>query len=291
MKTAKHWFRATTKATLPDGQIWDVRKWGWSDLSEADARTAAENAANDLAGRVAQIGGWPDPYSYGLAGQPLREEIVTEHRDANGRPLIAITRNSYGALVLNAAEAMFVDIDCAEPKPAASGGGFFAGLFGKKSAPTPVAPGEAAELQLVRAWAQSHPDWSLRVYKTKAGFRVLVTHMPVAPESDTAQNAMRDLKADPLYVRLCRAQQCFRARLTPKPWRIEIAARPEQFPYSGRAAERMTRWKADYDSKSAAFATCALVAEFGPRQIHPAIAAVVQLHDTATKISAALPLA
>jgi len=30
---------------------------------------------------------------------------------------------------------------------------------------------------------------------------------------------MRFLRSDPEYVKLCRIQECYRARLTPKPWR------------------------------------------------------------------------
>lgn len=289
MNIARHWCKAEATATLRNGSAWRVERWGWSDLSEADARTNAERGAAELAGRVAGKGGWPDRhYEYAMAGRPLREELVSEHRGDDGRALIAITRNSYGALVLNAAEAMFIDIDGPEQKPGRSGGGFLAGLFGKK--PAPAAPAEPRELQVVRSWAQAHQDWSLRVYKTKAGLRVLVTHAPMPPESDAVLGAMRELNADPLYVRLCRAQKCFRARLTPKPWRIDIQARPPRFPCDGRANE-MARWKGDYDRRSEAFATCSLLAELGPRIIHPALAAVVQLHDAATKTASGLPLA
>ena len=292
MKIAKHWSKATAKAVLPSGERWLVEKWGWSDVSDAEAMALATQAAQELADRVARTGAWPDRYFYGTEGQPMREEIVTEHCAADGRPLIVITRNSYGALVLNTAEAMFIDIDCAEQKPvAARGGGFWSGLFGKKTAPVPATPPEPPELQRLRGWAQSHPDWSLRVYKTKAGLRVLVTHALIAPESEAAQSAMRDLKADPLYVRLCRAQKCFRARLTPKPWRIDIHHRPPRYPYSDQDAGRSARWKDEYDRKSEAFATCSLLAELGPRSIHPSLAAAVELHDTATKISSDLPLA
>jgi hypothetical protein len=34
-----------------------------------------------------------------------------------------------------------------------------------------------------------------------------------------ANMLMRFLRADPDYVRLCAVQECYRARLTPKPWR------------------------------------------------------------------------
>jgi hypothetical protein len=293
MKIAKHWFKASTQATVPGGQRWTVDRWGWSDASAADAKAVAEQAAQDLARRVAASGRWPDSYQYGLEGRPLREEIITEQRDAEGRLLLAITRNSYGALVLNAAEAVFIDIDGAEAdEPAAgSGGGFLGSLFGRKPAAPPPAPAEPPEMQRVRGWAQSHPDWSLRVYRTRAGLRVLVTHAPMAPDSPAVQNAMRELQADPLYIRLCRAQQCFRARLTPKPWRIAVAERPPKFPYRAQDAAPLARWKAGYERSAAAYATCSLLAELGPQTVHPSLAATIALHDHACKVTDRLPLA
>ena len=289
MKIAKFWAKARAEGTMPDGRSIDVVKWGWSDLSLAEAQTKAADAVRDLFRRVAQTGCWPDKYGYGSPGQPLREELVAEHRDAAGQSLVAVTRNAYGALVLNAASAMFIDIDSAEAPPAKSGG-FLSGLFGRKAAPAP-APAEPPELELVRNWAHTHPDWSLRVYGTKAGLRVLVTHTTMAPESDVAMNTMRELRADPLYVKLCRAQKCFRARLTPKPWRIGIRTRPPAFPQVDQSATRMAQWRGEYDRRSAGFATCTLLAQFGAGTIHPAIANIVRLHDTTARIDTGLPLA
>ena len=102
---------------------------------------------------------------------------------------------------------------------------------------------------------------------------------------------MRDLQADPLYIRLCGAQQCFRARLTPKPWRIGVPGRPPAFPYLPRDAASLTRWKAAYERQAAGYATCALLAEMGPRTVHPDLAPVIALHDRATRIDSGLPLA
>ena len=61
----------------------------------------------------------------------MREEpVLRDWKDEQGGLTAAITRNSYGCLVLNTAQIMFVDVDAPEPK--SSGGGFFAGLFGKE---------------------------------------------------------------------------------------------------------------------------------------------------------------
>jgi hypothetical protein len=66
---------------------------------------------------------------------------------------------------------------------------------------------------------------------------------------------------------------------------------PTRYPYSDQDPGRSARWKDEYDQKSEAFATCSLLAELGPRSIHPSLAAAIQLHGAATKISSNLPLA
>ena len=87
---------------------------------------------------------------------------------------------------------------------------------------------------------------------------------------------MRIFDADRLYVSLCASQQCYRARLTPKPWRIGMRR------YSGDAS-----WVGDYDSRRRDYAVCRLVCAKGIRMDSPAIA----LHDEKTLRESDLPLA
>jgi len=55
------------------------------------------------------------------------------------------------------------------------------------------------------------------------GDRVACTSRPFAWAVDAwqAERLMRFLDADPKYAALCGKQKCYRARLTPKPWRVE----------------------------------------------------------------------
>ncbi len=74
-------------------------------------------------------------------------------------------------------------------------------------------------------WTRNHSDWGWRIYRTRAGLRLLATHALFDPETAAADGVFDALGADPLYRQLCKTQKCFRARLTPKYWRCEATVR------------------------------------------------------------------
>jgi len=64
-------------------------------------------------------------------------------------------------------------------------------------------------------------EQSYRVYRTHSGCRVICTSIAV-PWQDKGRRAkrfMQFLRSDRAYIELCGVQKCYRARLTPKPWR------------------------------------------------------------------------
>src|ERR1051326_229399 len=94
----------------------------------AKSRAGSRRVAERLNSGVTQGGA----YLYGE--RPLPEPVLRE------LPRAIVTRNSYGALVLNTDRMMFVDVDRkSAPK---SAGGFFGSLFGK---PAPTGPDPAIE--------------------------------------------------------------------------------------------------------------------------------------------------
>ena len=52
------------------------------------------------------------------------------------------------------------------------------------------------------------------------GFRIIATHDVISPSDSVVEEWIAYFHADANYVRLCQIQQCFRARLTAKPWRM-----------------------------------------------------------------------
>ncbi len=260
--------------------------WRWSHQSLSEAQNLAEEAARKLAAQFSS--GARQRHRYAYADRPLREPVLREFPDASGAAAAVITRNSYGCLVLNTARVMFVDVDLPEPKRA--GGGLLKKLFGKPAA-APTDP-VAESLAKAEAWTQRHPGWGWRVYRTRAGLRLLATHDRFEADAPMTHAAFEALAADPLYRQLCKTQKCFRARLTPKPWRCGVANPPARWPWRDAAAEaEFKTWEEEYLAACADFATCELLATLGDAQVHPDVQLVLSAHDQATRAEAKIELA
>jgi hypothetical protein len=91
---------------------------------------------------------------------------------------------------------------------------------------------------------------------------------------------MRSLHCDPLYVKLCSVQECFRARLTPKFWRCGATRPPVRFPWADDAQElRMREWEAAYHAAADRYATCELVATLGSLGTTAEAERIMAVHD------------
>ncbi len=101
------------------------------------------------------------------------------------------------------------------------------------------------------------------------------------PGGDDAVGILHVLNSDPLYVRLCQAQACFRARLTAKPWRCDVSRPPSRFPWLSIAQEaRYRQWEQGYDRTAANYAACLFLRQVGVNEVHPDVEPVLSLHDS-----------
>ncbi len=181
-----------------------------------------------------------------------------------------ITRNRYGAEVLNSTEICFVDIDR-----------FPAGLWEKLL--SLLGGGKRSEEQRLLAELQrlhrEDPTLSMRLYRSAGGWRLILSGEGLAPDSPRMQELFTRLNADPAYAKLCKKQQCWRARLTPKPGRLSL--RPGRYPRRCAAdtpAEGEADWLARYAEGCEGWAVCRLVERFGEEMRHP----LIELHDERT---------
>jgi hypothetical protein len=259
--------------------------WRWSERSLDEAKAFAQEAAQKLAERF-RSGDVPVRHGY-YSDRPMREPVLQELKSSNGELAAVVTRNSYGCLVLNTNRVMFVDIDLPEPRP----DGLLKRLFGGPKVPSPD-NAQSNAVEKAEAWVRAHPGWGWRIYRTRAGLRLLATHDVFDAEAAVSQAVFEALGADPLYRKLCKAQKCFRARLTPKPWRCGLKRKPDRWPWLDAKAElRFQKWEAQYQSVAAGWATCELIKQIGNASPHPEVQLILNLHDEATRIGSKLALA
>ena len=271
MRIPPYWTRGEYTGVNAKGKEMKFTAWGWSFESISDARKDAVERANRIFNHFAL--GVAPLQRYPYFEHPIREEIVETLQD--GKKDIAITtRNSYGALVLNAASVMFVDIDYPQTK---SGGGLVGRLFGGKKQ---EADGPTQTLQRVKDWAVSNRDKSFRIYGTQAGLRLIFTDKTYDPTENGTLMLMNSLGSDPLYVQLTLRQECFRARLTPKPWRCNFRVPPTEYPFEKPGEEQQFRqWQQQYTNQIQGYATCKLLEVVGSRSGNDEIQQIVDYHD------------
>ena len=301
MKLARYWSRGDGEAVDSGGQRIRVTARGWSDESIELARVRAREVARRVAERLAIHPDEKKQYQYG--DRPLPEPILQEFRNGGAAPYAVVTRNVYGALVLNTDHLMFVDIDREDAAPSTASGtglesvitGLFSSLFGQ-SAPAaapapPPAQARSGVVSDIERVAQRR-GLSVRVYKTAAGYRGLVTNAPFDAGASATEAVLREFGADRMYMHLCRVQESFRARLTPKPWRCEFHKPPVDFPFETPQAEAQYRsWESEYNARAGRFATCQYVTTVGSGGATPEFQALVDYHDRETKATSGLPLA
>jgi len=256
MKFARYWTRQSGAATDPSGQSLEVLSRGWSDVSLADAAERAQDRARKLAARLLTDRNASNLYDY--ADAPVPEPIVQDFRPQGTAAVV--TRNSYGSLVLNTDELLFADVDTKSPE---------------------------SQLSAIA----SQYGFSLRLYQTAAGYRVMVTNKHIRGGTNDAEAILTKFGSDPLYMRLCRTQQSFRARLTPKAWRCELRKPPTRFPFEDlQSQQSFDRWQAEYSQAIERYATCRLIKTVG-NEVDPGFAKLIEYHDKETKVASSLPLA
>lgn len=312
----KYWAEARLRHRDRKRQI-TVRRFGWSDVGEAEAQAHADVRVREalertLAGETLPRRERRVAYN-GADGMPIREEIVDRAGDC------VITRNGYGALCLNTPNVLFADIDFARYSSArqmlasmilvfaATAGAMIAGFHFSAVVSLIVAffaslllgvplPGvlrklsklmqggdESAAIRRVRHFLAAHPSWRVRVYRTPAGLRLLALHRLFDPRESEVKACFDALGVDPVYARMCFNQNCFRARISPKPWRMGLPRmRP---PYSAvwrpEHAELPARrqWIEVYEQESKMFAACRYIETLGNGTSDPDVEAVRELHD------------
>jgi len=258
MKIYKYW-TLEKQTILIDGAEQEVTCYGGSNVSIEDARGKAKEKAQKIQRKIAGEKHLFEDYE-----SEIREEILQTIDDHS-----VITRNRYGAQVLNVESLMILDID--KPKPSG-------GLFKKKD----TRPPKEQIFDMVKTLATTkYKDLGFRIYETFQGARVIVLGKEFDPRNSETKKMMDEFNCDPLYTLLCIKQGCYRARLTPKPSRMKLKGFKVKYPREGDDSE-FQRWVSEYESMSRSFSVCKLVEQVGASHY---VTDVVRLHDDVTGVS------
>jgi hypothetical protein len=324
----KYWAEARLQHRERKRQV-TVRRFGWSDVGEAEAQAHADKRVREafdraMAGETLLRRERLVAYN-GADGVPIREETVDRSGDT------VITRNGYGALCLNTPNVLFADIDFERKRGCAltvwsmvaTAVAIFAVLWSiPQTVPMALifAPvvgglilGPGLAYVLDRSWMllwggheryarrkiagflRKHPDWRVRVYRTPAGLRLLALHRLFDPREPEVAACFTALGVDPMYAQMCFKQNCFRARISPKPWRIGLqrlraphtaAWRPE---HADLPARRL--WIEAYEREAQGYASCRFTESMGSGRTDLNAEAVQQLHDAFCRVDQDLKIA
>lgn len=281
----------------------DIHAWGYSDISEADAEIQAENRIEEIVGALSSDVDENFYYPFSV----LHEDIL-EDLSIKGMSQALVTRNRYFSQILNSDNMMFVDIDVPtwDIKPA----GFWQRIFGKEKLIIEKNKLEKESrfkkaLKLVVQYTEGESNSGFLVYRTFAGFRLIASHKIFDPVSEEVQQVFDALGTDPLYQKLCKVQECFRARLTPKFWRLN-----KDFGISPSIKFRLTRtmlvdwsdddekrvshfddWIEKYEREHLNYATCQFVKHVGNQKVAKELMSLIEYHDQLTQAHSGKPLA
>jgi len=270
MRIFNYWEKYTRELEI-DGLKQLSTAYGGSNVSREEAIKDAQRKLGNVVKKAerALLGKYDVDKEYEA---DIREEII-ERLDAEN----IITRNRYGALVLNSTSLVFIDIDQVRPR-------FWESIWGPKK------DNKTRILEKIERTVRKDPYTSLgiRVYETFQGYRLMITNADLEPRGIGTVEMMKNFGVDLLYLNLCIKQNCYRARLTPKPQRINLKYLRMKFPeLTAEEAQLKMDWIAQYEANSKPFATCRLVKKYGRNRT----SRIIDFHDRVSGVATSNPLA
>lgn len=320
-----YWAESRARHRSKNRQI-TVRRFGWSETSQADAQAMADQRVREsleklISGEKLTRREPKVPYG-GADGLPIREEVVRR-----AGPDV-FTRNSYGSVCLNTPDVLFVDIDFHTGPPLRLFLIYFAAVLGipvlisllYQPRPDLIMAGlvstvlsawicerlhafwlwihggpERMTRRRIEKFLESRPDWHLRIYRTPGGIRTIAMHRTFSADDPEVAECFEALGADRQYARMCRLQKCFRARVSPKPWRIGMTRhiRPGRgaWPAPPEVQPQRKAWIEDYENRAKAYAACRFMESAGSMSSTSRTSAVCRLHDECSRSESGLPIA
>lgn len=134
-------------------------------------------------------------------------------------------------------------------------------------------------LRRVHACCEADQSLGVRVYRTHRGWRLILAGRDISPVGSRMRALFRQLHADPVYESLCIRQHCWRARLSPKPFRVGMAHYPHPQNSEKAHSPEVLDWLRRYEAACEGKAVCRLLDVVGRDISSP----LVEMHDQRTR--------
>jgi len=239
MNYFKYWVKEKRNITV-DGAIQTISLMVGSAISKEDASQQISVRAQKIEQRIAGKG---DRESY----EAVIKEFV--HREISSKSIITVTR--YGALVLNTEELTFLDLDD------------YAFSFWDLFKPIRKLPKKERIVAKFKENLKKFPALGedFRIYETAKGIRIMGKFY-FDPKTPGFEKKLRLFNVDWLYLMLTEKQNCYRARLTPKPYRMPHKTIKIKSPLDCETDEYRS-WAQSYEQAAKQFSVVRLVETIG----------------------------
>ena len=225
-----------------------------SNVSKQDAFDKALNRSELIARRIS------NRESKAEYDVPIREHVEKVIDEKN---IITICR--YGAKILNTTQYTILDLDD------------YAFDFFDLFKPIRKLPRKQRIVEKFLQRKNRHPELGndFRIYETTKGARVIGKKY-IDPNGRGYETLMRKLSVDWLYIVMSRKQNCYRARVTPKPYRTRIKTIKIRSPLDCET-EAYRDWAQNYEEATKNFRVVKHVMSIGRDfSTEP----VIELHDS-----------
>ena len=258
MKIYKYWVSEMETLTI-EGRPKSITCFGGSNVSLADARENARKKSEDIQRKIS--GSKKEFENY--------EAVIREELLQTINPNSLVTRNRYGARVLNVADLMIMDIDHPRPR--------FMDLF--RFGKPPANKARIVDMVKKLGARPKYQQLGFRIYETCKGVRVIVVGKMFNPRDPATRQMMAEFHCDSTYALLCHRQNCYRARLTAKPSRMKVSAFKVRYPRTDREESEFRQWVEEYEKEVPQYSVCKLVEQTGRGSV---LLDAIKFHDEVT---------
>lgn len=291
-----------------------VTRYGWSEFDQAEADHMANERAESALKEL--VSGKPTNKKENLFYHGIIRYAKEEVHSVIGENVI--TRNGYGALCLNTPNIFIADIDIKEEDTLFSklvfaflifcfSSSFFdlnvmtftiisilswlCGLFISNTFYMFFLKEHHRQNQLkdlikkIHHIIENDKNKNFHLYETPMGYRAIILNEKHDPKSSVTQELFKQLKTDKIYAMMCINQDCFRARISPKPWRVGIKARIPKLsiPRSLLTIPAREQWVKNYDKESENYCSAKFLSNFGSHIVCAEAKIVKKAHDEYSK--------